>query len=99
MPWAVIVFGWPAVIASILITLTALVVRSSRLALTGAVVALPFMVYIFGGPRFRLIAPLIVGSHVAVAFALRRGRPGLALALALPFIALAAFVASLVVNQ
>ena len=99
MNWVPTIFGWPAVVASILVTLVALVRGSSKLAVAGALLALPFMFYMFGTPRFRLVALPIFGSHLAAAYPLQRGNRTLALILFLPFACFAAFVARLVVTQ
>jgi hypothetical protein len=99
MSWFVIALGWPAVIVSFLLTLLAIARSSSKFAVTGALFALPFMLYLFATPRFRLVALAAFGSHLAAAYALRRRSRTVAFMLFLPFVCLAAFVAALVVNQ
>lgn len=96
MTFAEIVFGWPAVCASLLVTSAGIVLRTWRVALAGAFVAAPFMMYLFATPRFGLIALPVSAAHFAAAYALRsRGRLAGA-ALFAPFVFLAGYVASVV---
>jgi hypothetical protein len=99
MNWVPIIFGWPAVVGSILVTSLALARGSSKLALAGVLSALPFMLYMSGTPRFSIVALPIVASHMAAAFALHRHNRSLALILFLPFVGFALFVARLVLKQ
>ena len=94
-----IIFGWPAVVASVLVTIVAVVRASSKLAVAGALFALPFMLYMFLTPRFRLVAPPIFALHLAAAYALQCGSRAFALLLFLPFAGFAAFVARLVLAR
>jgi hypothetical protein len=99
MSWVQVVFGWPAVIVSVLTTLAGLLWASWRIVVTGAVVALPFMLYMFGTPRFMLVAPLIVASHFGAAYAVSRGERAVGFILFLPFTGFVGFVAWLVLAQ
>ncbi len=91
-----IIFGWPAVCASLLVTASGIVLRAAKIALAGALIATPFMVYLFATPRFRLIALPVLCAHFATAYALRREGRVVAVAFFAPFVVLAAYVASLV---
>jgi hypothetical protein len=99
MPLVAVVFGWPAVVASILLTLAGIAVSRWRLVLGGAAVGSPFLFYLFMTPRFRLVALPVALMHLAAARAVARGHRVAALALIAPFVALAAFVARLVIRQ
>lgn len=92
MHWAAIVFGWPAVIASIAVTTAGLIAKRAALVAAGATVALPFMSYLFASPRFTWIAIPIVVMHFGSAFAIQRGRTLLAWCGFLPFVIAAALV-------
>jgi hypothetical protein len=96
---AIVVFGWPAVVASVVLTSCGIALRRPALALAGAIVAVPFMLYLFASPGARWIAPPVALAHFATPFALRRSGRGLAALLLLPFVLLAAYIATLVVRQ
>ena len=99
LPLVAVVFGWPAVIVSITVLLVGVARERWRVALTGALIGCPFLLYLFASPRIRwlslIVGALYLGSSQAVAQAQR----GLALAMAAPFIGLVGFVAWLVLNQ
>jgi hypothetical protein len=94
MDFIEIIFGWPAVVTSIVITATGIAVRSWFVALIGAIIAIPFMFYLFGTPRFILVSVPVAIAHFSVAYAVYRGRRLPALVLFAPFVVLAAYVAS-----
>jgi hypothetical protein len=99
MPLVAVVFGWPAVIASILLTVAGIAVSRWRLVLGGAAVGSPFLFYLFLTPRFRLVALSVALLHFGAAQTAARGYRVAALALAAPFVALAMVVAALVLRQ
>ena len=86
-------------IASVALTLVGIATTRTKMVLAGAVVACPFLLYLFLTPRFRLVAPAAaVLLFFAVRAAARRQR-GKALLLVAPYFGLAVFVAYLVGNQ
>jgi len=94
-----VIFGWPAVIASIVLALVGVATTRAQMVLAGAVVACPFLFYLFLTPRLRWVAPPVaVLLFLAVRAAARRQRRA-ALLLVAPYVWLAGFVAYLVVNQ
>jgi hypothetical protein len=99
VPIVAVVLGWPAVLASIVLALVGAANARAKMVLAGAVVACPFLFYLFLSPRFRWIAPLVaVLLFLAVRSAARRQRRT-ALLLVAPYVGVAMFVAYLVVNQ
>jgi hypothetical protein len=86
------VFGWPMIVASVALSVGGIVLRSWRVAVAGAVAALPFMFYIFANPLGRGIAPPVVCAHFGCAYALHRRRALVAAILVAPYVALAAWV-------
>lgn len=92
------ILGWPAVIASIALALAGIATRRTKLVLAGAIVACPFLFYLFLTPRFRWAPLAAVLLFLAVRATARRHR-GTALLLVAPYVGLAMFVAYLVVNQ
>jgi len=99
MTFVEITFGCPAIITGIVVTTTGIAVRSWGVALIGAIIAVPFMFYLFGTPRFMLISVPVAFAHFSVAYVLYRGRRLSALVLFAPFVALAAYIFSLVARQ
>jgi len=99
MTFIEIIFGWPAVFTSIVITTAGITVRPWMVALIGAIIAAPFMFYLFGTPRFMLVAVPAAVAHFAAAYALHRGSRLFALVLFAPFVALAAYVFSIAIRQ
>ena len=93
------VLGWPAVIASIILVLTGIVRWRSRIVLAGVFLGCPFLLYLFGSPRFGWLALIVAVLYVGSWLAADRSRTGFALALATPFICLAGFMAVLVLSQ
>src|SRR6267142_5467519 len=98
MPLVAVVFGWPAVITSIVLTLAGIAASRWRLVLGGAVVGSPFLFYLFLTPRFGSVALPAALLHFAAVPAVARGHRVAALALAAPFVALAMVVAQLVLR-
>lgn len=99
MPLVAVVFGWSAVVTSIVLTLAGIAVSRWHLVLGGAVVGSPFLFYLFLTPRFRLIAVPVALLYFGAAWALARGYRLAALALVAPFVALAMVVAQFVLGQ
>ena len=94
-----IVFGWPAVVTSVLLTFTGIAMSRWRLAVGGAAAGSGFLFYLFVTPRFRWIALPVALLHFGAAWAVKRGHRLAALDLAAPFVALAILVAALVLGQ
>ena len=67
--WPAIVFGWPAILVSISLSITGIVRQRPKWLVVAACVALPFSLYLAGSPAFRwfgLATPfLLVGSSIA----------------------------------
>jgi hypothetical protein len=98
-PWIAIVMGWPAIIASIAVVLTGVVLGRWRVALSGAFVACPFLLYLFASPRIGWLSPIVGVLYLGSAQAVARSQRVLALVMATPFVVLAGFVAWLVLSQ
>ena len=99
MPIVAVIFGWPAVIASIALVLAGVATGRTKMVLAGAIVACPFLFYLFLTPRFQWVAPpMAVLLFLAARATARRQRPT-ALLLVAPYVGLAVFMAYLVVNQ
>jgi len=99
MPLAAIMFGWPAVGASILLKLVGIASSRWRPALWGVIAGYPFLFYLLLTPRFRWIAAAVACFDIGAVRALRLKQRTIALVLVLPFMVLAAMVARLVLGQ
>ena len=68
--WPMIVFGWPAVIVTLLLSVAGIVRKKPVLLVIATVVVSPLSYYLMSSPRFGLVAlamPLcLLGSSVAV---------------------------------
>jgi hypothetical protein len=99
IPFVAMLFGWPAVVLSLALTLTGVAGGRWRVALAGTLIGIPFLLYLFGSPRIGwrsvVVGVLYLGSAQAVA----RSRLALAFAMVMPFVLLASFIAWLVLNQ
>ena len=85
--------GWSGVILSLTLGVLALVWRNASTMLMGAVVAVPFCLYLSGTPRFGIAAVIAAGAYFGGVVALRRQQPGLAAASIVPLAALASWIA------
>lgn len=99
IPIVAILFGWPAVIASIGLVLAGIARGRSRATLVGGLVGCPFLLYLFASPRIGLLAVIVGLLYLGSSHAVAQSRRVLALAMAAPFVLLAGFVARLVLTQ
>ena len=99
IPLVAILFGWPAVVVSLALTLTGIAVGRWRAVLAGALVATPFLFYLFASSLIGWLSLVVAALYLGSAQAVASSRRALALAMATPFVLLAGFVAWLVLNQ
>ena len=99
MPLVAVLFGWPAVLVSLALTFSGIAMKRWWAALAGALVATPFLFYLFASPRIGWLSPVVATLYLGSARAVASSRRALALAIATPFVLLAGFVAWLVFNQ
>jgi len=95
--FAIICFGWPAIIASIMLAFAGLLTKKANLMAIAGVVFLPFTYYLSNGLR----NPLVVMPFLlfASAFAISRGSTRLAWFLLLPLVLVILWLAFVVINQ
>jgi hypothetical protein len=80
-----IIFGWPAIITSLLVSIAGLLLSKPRLLVAGGVIIIPFSFYLGGGyPALRLLTILLPLFQFGAAWALRRGKKTLAWLLLAP---------------
>jgi hypothetical protein len=95
---APLVFGWPVILLSVLVPMIGIFRRSVIWVVAGAILALPFAIYLGGSPRFRLVGLFLPLLHLAAAFALERKKLRLAWFFLLPYVALVTWLAWSVIN-
>jgi len=99
LSWPEVVFGWPAVIAGLLLYGFGLAARRWLPSLVGFLVTLPFLWYLSGFPRWEYGAALIAISNLVSVIAIaRRHRPVSVIAL-VPYLAALSYWAFTIVAQ
>jgi hypothetical protein len=94
-----IIFGWPAIITSLLVSIAGLVLRKPWLLVVGGVIVIPFAWYLSGYPAIRASAILLPVFQFISAWALRRERKILAWLLLVPLAITIVFLAIVVLSQ
>jgi len=95
-----IVFGWPAILGSLLISAVGVGLKRPYLLGVGAVYCLGFAWYVSGSPLlpFQVVGLTLPLQHLAGAWAVSRGKPWAWLFL-LPHAMVAAYLAAAVLSQ
>ena len=92
-----IIFGWPAIIVTILLSITGLVLKKPALLVIAGFICMPFTYYASNGLRNPFVVlPLL---EFASAYAVTRQRTIAALLLITPFIIISILMASAVLSQ
>jgi hypothetical protein len=94
-----IVFGWPAIIASLALSAAGIPWQKLVLLIIGAMISVPFAWYLSGYPAVRsaaILIPLMVGG---AAYAVHKNKTAIAWLLLAPFILTAGILAYLVITQ
>ena len=94
-----IIFGWPFIILSLLVSVIGLITKRYWLLLIGAVLFAPFSYYLSGAPGIRWIGFAFPLFQVGAAFAVRGNKMLLAWILTLPAFLISAWMAFLVLSQ
>lgn len=91
-----IVFGWPAIITSILLSIAGVWLKKPALLITAGIVCIPFTYYLSGIRAPAVILPLF---QFGSAYAIRRQKDQIAWLLIAPIIIIAALLAYAVLTQ
>ena len=91
-----IVFGWPAIITSILLSIAGVWLRKPAFLVTAGIVCIPFTYYLSGYRTPAVILPLF---QFGSAFALTRQKNLLAWLLIIPIVVIALVLAYAVLTQ
>ena len=97
--WPVLLFGWPAILSSLALSVTGIVRDKPKWLVAAAVLLIPISLYLAATPRFRWIALgfpiLIIGASIAI----RRSHVWLAWTLIAPVLGFFGWLAILVLNE
>ena len=94
--WIQIIFGWPAIITSILLSLAGLWLKKPVLLVVAGVLCLPFTYYLSG---FRTPAVVLPLFQFGAAYAISRQKPWVAWLLVAPLVIIALMLAYAVLTQ
>jgi hypothetical protein len=94
-----IIFSWPAIIATLLVSTAGLVWKRYWLLLVGALLFFPFSLYLSGFPFIRGLGLFLPALLIGAAFAIRGQKIPLAWALVSPVFIISAWLAYAVVTQ
>ena len=94
--WVQIIFGWPAIITSILLSIAGIWLKKPALLVTAGIVCIPFTYYLSG---FRTLAVILPLFQFGSAYAITRQRNLLAWLLIAPLIMIAVVLAYVVLTQ
>jgi hypothetical protein len=94
-----IIFGWPAIITSLVLSVAGLVLRKPWLLVIAGVLAIPFSWYLSGYPAIRTPAALLPLFQFGAAWALQREKKALAWILLAPLATITVVLAVVVLRQ
>jgi hypothetical protein len=94
-----IIFGWPFIIASLLLSVTGVALKRHLLLVAGALFFMPPSLYLSGYPGIRWFALLLPFFIFGAAYLVRRDKSGIAWLLLLPPVLISAWLAYLVMEQ
>jgi hypothetical protein len=91
-----IIFGWPAIITSILLSIAGIWLKKPALLVTAGIVCIPFTYYLSGYRTPAVVLPLF---QFGSAYAITRQKNLLAWLLILPIVVIAVVLAYVVLTQ
>ena len=97
--WPAIVFGWPAIMVSIALSVTGIVRQKPKWLVIAAIVALPFSLYLAGSPVFRWLGLAIPFLLVGASIASYYDKSRVAWTLLAPFVGVSGWLAIVVMTE
>lgn len=97
--WPALVFGWPAIIAAIGLSIAGILRNKPFWLVAAAVVAAPFSLYLAGSPKYGWLALLLSPMLIAGSILVRYRRTTFAWYCLAPFVGVTGWLAIVVVNQ
>lgn len=97
--WPAIVFGWPAVIVTLLLSVAGIARKKPVLLVIATIVVAPFSFYLMGSPRFGLVGLMIPLCLLGSSIAVHRRYMALAWLLLVPFVSVVGRLAFVVLSR
>lgn len=97
--WPAIVFGWPAILLSITLSVMGIVRRRPKWLVVVAIIALPFSLYLAGSPLFGWLGLTIPLFLAGASISIRYRQTGVAWFLLAPFVGVSGWLAVAVMSQ
>ena len=97
--WPAILFGWPAIMVAIALSVMGIVRRRARWLVVAAVVTLPFSLYLSGSPAFGWLGLSIPLLLPAASIAIYHHHAKVAWFLLAPFVGVSGWLAIAVMSQ
>jgi hypothetical protein len=94
-----IIFGWPFIIASLLLSITGIALKRYKFLVAGALFFMPPSLYLSGFPAIRWLAFLFPFFILGAAYLVRRNKEKIAWLLLLPPLGFSLWLAYLVMEQ
>ncbi len=97
--WPAILFGWPAILVSIALSIMGIVRGRPKWLVVAAFVALPFSLYLAGSPAFGWLGLSIPLLLAGASVASRYDQPMVAWSLLAPFVGVSGWLAIVVMTE
>ncbi len=97
--WPAILFGWPAILVSIALSIMGIVRRRPKWLVVAAIVALPFSLYLAGSPAFGWLGLSIPLLLAGASVASRYDQSMVAWSLLAPFVGVSGWLAIVVMTE
>ena len=97
--WPAVVFGWPAVILALILSVAGIVRKRPIWLFVAAIILIPITIYLIGSPRIGWMGFTIPVSLSGAGIAVRRRREGLAWVLLAPFVGVFVWLAIIVMGE
>jgi len=97
--WPAIVFGWPAIVVSITLSVMGIVRERPKWLFAAAIIALPFSLYLAASPVFGWLGLTIPLLLAGAGISIRHRHNGVAWFLLAPFVGVSGWLAIAVMSQ
>ncbi len=97
--WPAVVFGWPAILLALVLSVMGVAKRSPLPLVVAAVIATPFSFFLGGSPRFGWLGFMIPALLIGASIAVRYRRVEIAWLLLVPIVVVLGWVASIVLGE
>jgi hypothetical protein len=97
--WPAILFGWPAILVALVLSVIGIVRRRARWLVVAAVIVLPFSLYLAGSPVFGWLGLSIPLLLPAASIAIYHHHTKVAWFLLAPFVGVSGWLAIAVMSQ